>query len=236
MLRPLVLLGLLVAPTHCAVEELGAWTLDAFLDARPSTPVILEFYAPWCAHCAAYAPHYARAAEQGGALAAWARVDGSAHYSLALRFNVFGCPPLFYLGAAAAAAGGEGGSAREVRRLALTSQSHEGVLEYARGGWRLQALEGGGWRGPWGPLALAKFHAARAYEVAYGALAAPAAALEIPPVAVQFTLILLLLCALTSTVVACAVWCGSARRAARRRPLQPAPASSSSSSSASKRD
>ena len=237
MLRSLALLGLLAAfaPTsHCAVEELGAWTLDAFLDARPSTPVILEFYAPWCAHCAAYAPHYARAAEQGGALAAWARVDGSAHYSLALRFSVLGFPTLFYLGAAAAA-GGEGGSAREVRRLGLTSQSHEGVLEYARGGWRLQALEGSGWRGPWGPLALAKFHAARAYEVAYGALAAPAAALEIPPVVVQFTLILLLLCALTSTVVACAVWCGSARRAARRRPLQPAPASSSSSA-ASKRD
>ena len=209
-------LALALAPlSRCAVEELTAWSFDAFADSHRG-PIVLEFYAPWCAHCAAYAPHYARAAELGQSLASWARVDGSRHYSLSLRFAVAGFPTLFYLGEAGSGSGR--GGAREVRRLALTSQSHEGVLEYARGGWRLQALEGQDWwRGPWGPLALAKFHAARAYEAAFAVLEAPAAAFDIPAVAVQFALVFFLLCACTSAVVTCSVWCGAGWRAARRK-------------------
>jgi hypothetical protein len=145
-------------------------------------------------------------------------VDGSRHYSLGLRFAVHGFPTLFYLGGAPP--GQPAGAARELRRLALTSQSPEGVLEYARGGWQGQQLEGGDWwRGPWGPLARAKFHAALLYEGAYAALEAPAALLDIPGVAVQFALVFLLLCAATSTCVTCSVWAGHRARAARRKAL-----------------
>ena len=88
----------------------------------------------------------------------------------------------------------------------------------ARGAVAPQALEGQDWwRGPWGPLALAKFHAARAYEAAFAVLEAPAAAFDIPAVAVQFALVFFLLCASTSAVVTCSVWCGAGWRAARRK-------------------
>jgi thiol-disulfide isomerase/thioredoxin len=212
MARLLLAALALAAPACAAVVELSAGSFDAFLATTPRA-IVLEFYAPWCAHCQQYAPHFARAADEGAALAAWARVDGARHYSLGLRFGVAGFPTLFYLGAPPAA----GGGAREVRRLALTAHGHEGVLDYARGGWRQQPVEGADWwRGPWGPLARAKFGAARAYEAAAAALEAPAEALGAPPVAVQFTLILGILCALTHAVIACAVCSGARKRAARR--------------------
>ena len=161
-----------------------------------------------------YAAHYARASDLGASLASWVRVDGSKYYSLGLRFGVVGFPSLFFLGAVEA----EGGERREVRRLALTSQSHEGVLEYARGGYRLQYKEPQDLlQGPWGALALGKFHAMRAYEVLYFALQTPAAAFGVPDVIVQFALVFLLLCALTSAIIHCAVCAGASRRLARKK-------------------
>lgn len=198
------------------VDDLTPSTFTPYLEKKSGTPVILEFFAPWCGHCQKLEPHFKTSSNKFPSVS-FVRVDGSVHYSLCVRFGVVGYPTLFYL------TPGEGNNSTsspwEVRSLPihLFEGHQEGLRHYLEGGGWKQEEPVNWWKGPWGPLGLAKFHAMTAFEAVYNTLVPMMAAWEvpIPGVVVHFFIILALLCILTSLVIHCAMCCGKGRRAKR---------------------
>lgn len=95
LLCTLLLLALTLASPHAGVIELSQSSFDSHTSS--GTPVLLEFYAPWCGHCARFAASYATVADRlASSRVSVARVDGSEHRLLAQRFKVDGFPS-FYL-------------------------------------------------------------------------------------------------------------------------------------------
>ena len=96
----------------------------------------------------------------------------------------------------------------------LFEGQQEGLRHYLEGGGWQQEEPVNWWKGPWGPLGLAKFHAMTWFEAVYNTLVPMMSAWEvpIPGVVVHFFIILTLLCLLTSLVIHCATCCGKGRR------------------------
>ena len=78
-----------------AVKVLTSSTFDGVAN-DPSKTVVVEFYAPWCAHCKAMAPIYESLARafKGEESVVVAKVDATAHRGLAERFDVSGFPTI----------------------------------------------------------------------------------------------------------------------------------------------
>jgi len=74
------------------VSKLTKDSFAVFLSKNPRTMV--EFYAPWCGHCKALAPHFERAAERLKDRAAFAAIDGTVETQLNQVFAVGGYPTL----------------------------------------------------------------------------------------------------------------------------------------------
>ena len=59
--------------------------------------MMVEFYAPWCGHCKALAPHYKQAAtEMKAENVTLAKVDGDRETALAEKFEVDGFPSILF--------------------------------------------------------------------------------------------------------------------------------------------
>jgi len=203
----LLLLLLAAAPARASVVELTADNFDAM---TATGDWLIEFYAPWCSHCNALRPDLEKAARQlaaQGAAVRVGRVDAPEWRSLQFRFGVGGYPAFFHVHNGGA---GVGPARRETRRLS-PEHSLQGIKLAATRDWVHGALVG--WaEGPFGPWAMAKF-AALYWGDKFFRLGDPLAArFEVPPVAVQFALGMVLLVCFTGTLVCCAVGVGMRER------------------------
>ncbi len=73
--------------------ELNAGSIDRHIG-RSDLPVVIDFWAPWCAPCRAMAPNFHQAAIDLEPRARLAKVNTEAEPQLAARFNIRSIPTL----------------------------------------------------------------------------------------------------------------------------------------------
>lgn len=102
MVRSAVLIGLFAASLAAAASAVVDLIPDNFdkIVTNSKTPVLVEYFAPWCGHCKTLAPIYeelAQAFEHDQDKVVIAKLDADAHKSLARKHGIQGFPTLkFY--------------------------------------------------------------------------------------------------------------------------------------------
>jgi thioredoxin len=83
-------------PMQTEVITLDEDSFDQIL-ASTAAPLVVDFWAPWCAPCRAMAPVFERLAEEYAERARFAKVNVDASAALARRFNVRAIPTVLVL-------------------------------------------------------------------------------------------------------------------------------------------
>ncbi len=80
-------------PLKDGIQELGGPALLKLIE-KSSRPVVVDFWAPWCGPCRAFAPTYAQAARELGSKVVFAKLNTEAHPDAGSGFQIKGIPTL----------------------------------------------------------------------------------------------------------------------------------------------
>jgi len=78
------------------VETLNDDNFYAFVQKSYDKPAIVEFYAPWCGHCKAFAPTFDKAATKFSDDAHFGAIDATSHRDIAVEHHVKGYPTVLW--------------------------------------------------------------------------------------------------------------------------------------------
>lgn len=80
-------------PIHDGIEDLNTRTLNALIH-KSSRPVVVDFWAPWCGPCRAFAPNYVQAAREMAGKLVLTKLNTEENPDAGAAYQIRGIPTL----------------------------------------------------------------------------------------------------------------------------------------------